>query len=136
MSAQTEIKKPSVKVGLTKQGVAILQSLFITLVVVLEILVRHGVGAISGVAICIATIGSVRFGRLGTEYVSAATAPLAFAFAAIIGITAVDGLHFSKLGVDLVAALASAAPYLLLSATYGWLNFLKSRRTKRSAVTK
>jgi hypothetical protein len=136
MGAQTEIRKPAVKVGLTKQGVAILQSIFIALVVVIEILVRHGAGAYSGVAICIATLGTVRFGRLGTEYVSAATAPLAFAFSATFGILAIDGLHFSKLGVDLVAALASAAPYLLLSATYGWVNFLKSRRTKRPSGTK
>jgi hypothetical protein len=130
MSTQTVTNKPTLKIGLTKQGVAILQSLLIAFVVVVEIQIRHGVGVFSGVAICIATLGAVRFGRKGTEYVSAATAPLAFAFSAIAVIAATDGLHPSKLGVDFVAALASAAPYLLLSASYGWLNFLKSRRTK------
>jgi hypothetical protein len=134
MSAQTVTDKPRVTLGLTKQGVAILQSLFIAFVVVVEIQFRHGVGVFSGIALCLATIGSVRFGRKGTEYVAAATGPLAFALSAIIAIIAIDGPHPSKLGVDFVAALASAAPYLLLSASYGWLNFLKSRRTK--VVTK
>lgn len=128
MSTAKVANKPTLKIGLTKEGVAILQSLFITFVVVCEVLVRHGVGVFSGIAICLATLGSVRFGRKGTEYVAAATAPLAFALASIAVLLKTDGLHPSKLGVDIVAALASAAPYLLLSASYGWLNFLKSRR--------
>lgn len=130
MSAQNIDNRPTVKIGLTKQGVAILQSLFIALFVVSEVHLRHGVGVFSGIAICLATLGSVRFGRKGTEYVAAATAPLAFAFSAIFALLGTDGLHPSKLGVDIVAALASAAPYLLLSASYGWLNFLNSRRKK------
>ncbi len=130
MSTQKVDSKPTLKVGLTKEGVAILQCLFIAFVVVSEVLLRHGVGVFSGIAICLATLGSVRFGRKGTEYVAAATAPLAFALASIIALLNTDGFHPSKVGVDMVAALASAAPYLLFSASYGWLNFLKSRRSK------
>jgi hypothetical protein len=133
MSAQQVTNVPKLKIGLTRQGVAILQSLFIACVVFIEILLRHGVGIYSGIAICLATIGSVRFGRNGTEYVSAVTAPLAFAVTSVVALIGTDGLHPSKLGVDIVAALASAAPYLLLSASYGWLNFLKSRRTRAKA---
>jgi len=123
--------KPAIhlsKKGLTKPGVVVIQSLFILLITSLEITLRHGVGVFTGLAICIAVFASVRFGRAGTAYVCAATAPLAFAISAFAVFVKEDGLHPSKLGVDFVASLASAAPYLLISAGYGWLNYLRSRR--------
>ncbi len=125
--------KPAIhisKKGLTKPGVVVLQTIFIALVTFMEITIRNGVGLFTGLAICVAVFGAVRFGRTGTAYVSATTAPLAFAFVAFLTFLKEDGLHPSKLGVDFVASLASAAPYLLISASYGWLNFLRSRKAK------
>jgi hypothetical protein len=42
----------------------------------------------------------------------------------------VDGFHVSKVGVDFVASLASAAPYLLIAAAYGWFSYFRSRRSR------
>jgi hypothetical protein len=118
------------KTGLTKPGVVVLQSLFIGLVSVIEVEFRHGIGVFTGVMICIAVLGTIRFGRRGTEYVSAATAPLAFAIVTLITTAFVDGFHVSKVGVDFLASLASAAPYLLIAAAYGWFSYFRSRRSR------
>ena len=115
--------------GLTKAGVVVLQTLFVALFTVSEISFRQGVGVFTGIAICVAVIGTVRFGRSGTAYVSAATTPLAFAASALLTILLEDGPHPSRIGVDFIASLASVAPYLLIAASYGWLNYLRSRRS-------
>lgn len=114
--------------GLTKAGVVVLQTFSIGLVSIFEVAFRHGIGVFTGVMICLAVLGTIRFGRSGTEYVSAATAPLAFAVVTFIATALVDGFHVSKLGVDFVASLASAAPYLLLAAAYGWFSYFRSKR--------
>jgi hypothetical protein len=116
--------------GLTKAGVIVLQTFFIGILSVIEVVFRHGIGVYTGIMICIAVVGTVRFGRAGTEYVSAATAPLAFATVTFFATALVDGLHISKVGVDFVASLASAAPYLLVAATYGWFNYFRFRRSR------
>lgn len=116
--------------GLTKAGVVVLQTFFIGLVSIIEVLFRHGIGVFTGIMICLAVLGTVRFGRAGTEYVSAATAPLAFAIPTFLATSLSDGLHVSKIGVDFVSSLASAAPYLLISAAYGWLSYFRSRRAR------
>ena len=118
------------KVGLTKAGVIVLQSFFIGLVAFAEIAIRHGIGVYTGIMICFAVIGTIRFGRSGTEYVSAATAPLAFAVVTFVTTAFVDGFHVSKVGVDFIASLASAAPYLLIAAAYGWFSYFRSRRSR------
>lgn len=118
------------KVSLTKAGVVVLQTFFIGIIAVAEIVLRHGIGVFTGVMICIAVFGTIRFGRAGTEYVSAATAPLAFAIVTFIVTAFIDGFHVSKVGVDFVASLASAAPYLLAAAVYGWFSYLRSRRSR------
>lgn len=126
--------KPAIHIskrGLTKPGIVVLQTLFISIITFIEISVRNGVGVITGLAICAAVLGAVRFGRRGTAYVAATTAPLAFASAAFLTFLKEDGLHPSKLGVDFVSSLASAGPYLLASASYGWLNFLRSRKANK-----
>lgn len=126
--------KPAIHIskrGLTKPGVVVLQTLFISVITFMEISVRNGVGVITGLAICVAVLGAVRFGRTGTAYVAATTAPLVFALTSFLTFLKEDGLHPSKLGVDFVASLASAAPYLLVSASYGWLNFLRSRKADK-----
>lgn len=118
------------KVSLTKAGVVVLQTFFIGIFAIAEVVLRHGIGVFTGVMICIAVVGTIRFGRAGTEYVSAATAPLAFAIVTFIVTAFVDGFHVSKVGVDFVASLASAAPYLLIAAAYGWFSYLRSRRSR------
>jgi len=116
------------KKGLTKPGVIVLQTFFIGLFSIIEIVFRHGIGVFTGIIICLAVFGTVRFGRIGTAYVSAATAPLAFAAVTLLTIAVVDGFHPSKIGVDFVASLASVAPYLLVAAAYGWFSYLRSKR--------
>lgn len=131
--ASPTVKRPPVPIsqhGLTKPGVVVIQSLFIGIFVVLELVLRHGVGAFTGIAICIAVFATIRFARQGTAYVAAATAPLAFALVALVTIILQDGPHPSRVGVDFIAALASVAPYLLISAAYGWVNYFKSRRPR------
>ena len=116
------------KKGLTKPGVVVLQTFFIGLVSTIEIVMRHGVGVYTGVIICLAVIGTTRFGRAGTEYVSAATAPLAFATVTFL-VTAVSGnFHVSRVGVDFVSSLASVAPYLIVAAAYGWFSYFRTKR--------
>lgn len=116
------------KKGLTKPGVVVLQTFFIGLLSVIEVVFRHGIGVFTGVMICIAVFGTIRFGRAGTEYVSAATAPLAFATVTFVATALVDGFHISKVGVDFISSLASAAPYLLVAAAYGWFSYFRSKR--------
>ena len=116
--------------GLTKPGVVVIQTLLIGLSVIVELIFRHGVGVFTGIAICVAVLGTIRLARQGTAYVAAATAPLAFAVVTFLTILLQDGLHPSRVGVDFIASLASVAPYLLISALYGWVNYFKSRRQR------
>jgi hypothetical protein len=118
------------KISLTKAGVIVLQTFFIGIIAIAEVLLRHGIGVFTGVMICLAVLGTIRFGRPGTEYVSAATAPLAFAVVTLVATAFIDGFHVSKVGVDFVASLASAAPYLLIAAAYGWFSYFRSRRSR------
>ena len=59
---------------------------------------------------------------------AAATSPLAFALITLIATALLDGFHISKVGVDFVASLASAAPYFVVAIAIGWVNFFRSRR--------
>lgn len=117
------------KKGLTKAGVVVLQTLFLSFFALIELVFRHGIGILTGLAICIAVLGGLRFGRIGTTYVSVVNPPLAFAGIILIAISLIDGLHPSRIGLDFIAALASAAPYLLISAAYGWFSYFKNRKS-------
>ena len=116
------------KKGLTKQGVGVLQTLLIGLITFAELEFRHGVGIVTALALCVCAIAGVRFGRKGSEYVCAATPPLAFAGVVFGSLILIDGLHPSRIGVDFIAALASVAPYLIASAAYSWINYFRSRK--------
>jgi len=124
--------------GLKKEGVVVLQTLFIALFTLLELWIRSGVGVVSGLVIALALFGGVRLGRPGTRYVSVVTPPLAFAATVFIYAIASHGISISRVGIDFVAALASVAPFLILSALYGWFMFLnekaKSRPSRKSAA--
>ncbi len=133
----TTIKKPTIPgPGLKKQGVIVLQSLFIFIIASLEIWIRSGAGVISGIIIALVTFGGVRYGRTGTRYVAAVTPPIAYASTALLITILNDGLRPTRVGVDFIASLASVAPFLLVSALYAWFMFLnekaKSRPSKRS----
>ena len=123
--------------GLKKPGIVLLQILFIGFFVFIEMTFRSGVGIISGIAICAALYGSLRFGRPGTTYVSVVTPPLAFAGAVLALTLIADGFNPSRVGLDFIAALASVAPFLMVAAIYGWFIFLnqkaKNRPSKRKA---
>ncbi|CAN2166088.1 hypothetical protein MCEBALA9_01246 [Candidatus Nanopelagicaceae bacterium] len=124
--------------GLKKQGIVVLQFLFIGLFVLVEMTIRTGVGILTGIAICAATFASIRFGRPGTTYVSVVTPPLAFAGSALLLTMLLDGFRPSRVGIDFIAALASEAPFLIISALYGWFVYLnekaKAKPSKKRAT--
>jgi hypothetical protein len=128
----TAVKKPAISgPGLKKQGVVVLQSFFIFIFVWLELWVRGGAGILSGLIICLVTYGGVAYGRKGTRYVSAVTPPLAYAATTFIYTIISDGLRPSRVGIDFIASLASVAPFLLISALYGWFMFLNEKAKNR-----
>lgn len=128
----TTLKKPALSgPGLKKQGVVVLQSLFIAIFVWLELLIRSGAGALSGLVICLVTYGGIAYGRKGTRYVSAVTPPLAYAATVFIYTLVSDGLRPSRIGIDFIASLASVAPFLLISALYGWFMYFNEKAKNR-----
>jgi hypothetical protein len=138
MSTETPNRVAITGPGLKKQGVVVLQTLFIALFTVLELWIRSGVGIVTGVVLCVAVFGGVRLGRSGTRYVSVVTPPLAFAGTILVSVILADGIKISRVGIDFIAALASVAPYLIISALYGWFMYFnekaKSRPSRKSAI--
>lgn len=128
----TEQNRPKISgPGLKKEGVVVLQSFFIAFFAGFELLIRSGAGIVSGLIICIVLFGGIRFGRSGTTYVAVVTPPLAFAATVITYLILTVGISPSRLGLDFIASLASIAPYLLVSALYGWFMFLNERAKAR-----
>ena len=128
----TEHNRPKISgPGLKKEGVVVLQSFFIAFFAGFELLIRSGAGIVSGLIICIVLFGGIRFGRSGTTYVAVVTPPLAFAATVIAYLILTVGISPSRLGLDFIASLASIAPYLLISALYGWFMFLNERAKAR-----
>lgn len=126
------IKKPAIPgPGLKKQGVVFLQSFFIFILAGLEIFIRGGAGILSGLVIALVTYGGIAYGRPGTRYVTAVTPPLAYAATALVMAVLSDGLRPSRVGIDFIASLASVAPFLLISALYGWFMFLNEKAKNR-----
>ena len=117
--------------GLKKQGVVVLQIFFIALFTMAELTLRTGPGVLTGLVIVITTFGGIRFGRPGTRYVSAVTPPLVLAAVVTIYFLIADGLSISRLGIDILAGLASVGPWLLASALYGWFMFLNEKAKSR-----
>lgn len=117
--------------GLKKEGVVVLQTLFIAIFAGLELLIRSGAGIVSGLIICVVLFAGIRFGRKGTTYVSVVTPPLAYAATVLLYLILSVGFKPSRLGLDFIASLASIAPYLLASAIYGWFIFLNEKAKAR-----
>jgi hypothetical protein len=136
MSTETSNKVAISGPGLKKQGVVILQTLFIAVFTLLELRIRSGVGIVTGIILCLALFGGVRFGRKGTRYVSVVTPPLAFAATVLVHVIITDGIKISRAGIDFIAALASMAPYLIIGALFGWFMYFnekaKSRPSRKS----
>lgn len=124
--------------GLKKEGVVVLQTLFIALFSLLELWIRSGVGIVTGLVLCLSVYAGIRFGRKGTRYVSVVTPPLAFALTLFIYAIASHGISISRVGIDFVAGLASVAPFLIISALYGWFMFFnekaKARPSRKTAA--
>ena len=134
------IKKPTIPgPGLKKEGIVVLQILFITLFTFAELFIRSGAGFLSGLVLIVVTYGGVAYGRTGTRYVTAVTPPLAYAATILIYTIMTDGVRISRVGVDFMASLASVAPYLLIASAYGWYQYLnekaKNRPSKRREAT-
>jgi hypothetical protein len=138
MSTETSNRIAITGPGLKKEGVVVLQTLFIALFTLLELWIRSGVGIVTGLVLCLAVFGGVRFGRTGTRYVSVVTPPLAFAATVLVNVIINDGIKITRVGIDFIAALASVAPYLIISALYGWFMYFnekaKSRPSRKTAA--
>jgi hypothetical protein len=117
--------------GLKKQGIVVIQAFFIGFFTFIELWLRSGVGIITGLVILACFYGGIRFGRPGTTYVAVVTPPLAFAAAAIFWTLIFDGFRPSRVGIDVIAALASEAPFLIIGAIYGWFVFLNAKAKKK-----
>ena len=117
--------------GLKKQGVVVLQIFFIAIFALVELTFRSGPGILTGLVILIVTFGGMRFGRPGTRYVSVVTPPLVLASVLTLYFLLTDGLSIARLGIDIVAALASVGPWLLVAAIYGWFMFFNEKAKAR-----
>ena len=117
--------------GLKKEGGVVLQTLFIALFTLLELWIRSGVGIVTGLVLCLSVYAGIRFGRKGTRYVSVVTPPLAFAATVFIYAITSHGISISRVGIDFVAGLASVAPFLMISALYGWFMFFNEKAKAR-----
>jgi hypothetical protein len=113
--------------GLKRQGIVVIQTFFIGFFTLIELWLRNGVGIITGVIILLSFFGGIRFGRPGTTYVATVTPPLAFAAAAIFWTLLLDAFKPSRVGIDVIAALASEAPFLIIGTIYGWFIFLNAK---------
>jgi len=133
-------KKPQLPgPGLKKEGIVFLQVVLIAFFTLAELFIRGGAGVLSGLVLFVVTYGGVAYGRTGTRYVTAVTPPLAYAATTFFYTVMTDGIRISRVGVDFIASLASVAPFLLISAAYGWYQFLnekaKNRPSKRKLET-
>jgi hypothetical protein len=133
-------KKPTIPgPGLKKEGIVVLQILFIALFTFAELSIRGGAGFLSGLVLIVVTYGGVAYGRTGTRYVTAVTPPLVYAATVLAYSIMHNGLRISRVGVDFMAALASVAPFLIIAAGYGWFQFFnekaKNRPSQRKSVT-
>ena len=130
-------KKPTIPgPGLKKQGIVVLQVLFIAFFTFAELLIRGGAGFLSGFVLIVVTYGGIAYGRTGTRYVTAVTPPLVYAATILTYTIMHNGLSISRVGVDFMAALASVAPYLIIAAGYGWFQFLNEKAKNRPSKRK
>lgn len=132
MSALTNAKIPKIQgPGLKKEGVVVLQSLVIAFFSLIEYKLRGGVGSVTGIVICLAVFAGNKYGRKGVRYVAVVTPPIAFAASMLLANLLTSGLHISRLGIDFISSLASVAPFLIISALYGWFMYFNEKAKSR-----
>ncbi|CAB4538931.1 unannotated protein [freshwater metagenome] len=136
MSATTATKPLIQGPGLKAPGIVVMQFFFIALFTLIELVFRSGVGIVTGIAICAALYGGLRFGRPGTTYVSVVTPPIAFAVSLFALTLIFDGFKPSRVGIDVIAGLASEAPFLIISALYGWFIYFNEKAKTRPSRKK
>jgi len=122
--------------GLKAPGIVVMQFFFIALFTLIELLFRSGVGIVTGIAICASLYGGLRFGRKGTTYASVVTPPIAFALSLLLLTILFDGFRPSRVGIDVIAGLASQAPFLIISALYGWFVYFNEKAKARPSRKK
>jgi hypothetical protein len=107
---------------LTAPGLVILQSLFISVGLVAELLVRQKVAFFTGAIVLIAFAGGVIFARPKIAPLAAVVPPLATFFGLILFLPTVgpSSLSLTALAVDVSSSLANLAPYLLFGALGAW----------------
>ena len=130
MKPDMSIKNPIQGPGLTAPGVVILQFIFITFIAMIEIFFRNGVGVITGVAIWLAYFGGIKLGRPGTLYPAVVNPPIAFAAAMFVLMPTIGSasLKPTRLAVELFAALASEATFLITGAAVAWVIYLTKKK--------
>ncbi len=136
MSKTTATKPLIQSPGLKAPGIVVMQFFFIALFTLIELVFRSGVGIVTGIAICAALYGGLRFGRPGTTYVSVVTPPIAFAVSLFALTLIFDGFKPSRVGIDVIAGLASEAPFLIISALYGWFIYFNEKAKTRPSRKK
>lgn len=136
MSTTTATKPLIQGPGLKAPGIVVMQFFFIALFTLIELVFRSGVGIVTGIAICAALYGGLRFGRPGTTYVSVVTPPIAFALSLFALTLIFDGFKPSRVGIDVIAGLASEAPFLIISALYGWFIYFNEKAKTRPSRKK
>ena len=136
MSTTTSTKPLIQGPGLKAPGIVVMQFIFIALFTLIELVFRSGVGIVTGIAICAELYGGLRFGRPGTTYVSVVTPPIAFAVSLFALTLIFDGFKPSRVGIDVIAGLASEAPFLIISALYGWFIYFNEKAKTRPSRKK
>lgn len=132
MSSITNAKIPKIQgPGLKKEGVVVIQSLLIAFFSFIEYKLRGGVGSVTGIVICLSVFGAIKYGRQGVRYAAAVTPPIAFAATMLLANLLTSGLHISRLGIDFISSLASVAPFLIISALYGWFMYFNEKAKSR-----
>ncbi|MEI6249672.1 MAG: hypothetical protein WCP54_00785 [Actinomycetes bacterium] len=121
LKARADAQRAALGPGLTSQGTAALPSALIFLLVGIEILLRDHVGLISGLAVLLANGGGSWLARRDARRAAAITPPLATLVSLLIWLPiGPSTLSITRLSIDLVSALASLAPYLLVGAAFAW----------------
>ena len=114
--------------GLKTPGIVVIQFLFIFIVESIDYLIEK-VGALTGIALILFTIAGLILGRTGTALTNAINPPIAFFFSTlfVMSLFGGAGLHPTRIGLDLVTAMSSIAPYLIVSTIIGWAGYFLKR---------
>ena len=114
--------------GLKAPGIVVIQFLFIFIVESIDYLIEK-VGILTGIALILFTIAGIVLGRTGTALTNAINPPIAFFFSTlfVMSLFGGAGLHPTRIGLDLVTAMSSIAPYLIVSAIIGWVGYFLKR---------